>query len=175
MHTIERLLGDGAAAAAAAMEIRTHRPGDLGWIVERHGALYAAEQGWDERFEGYVAEIVAAFAADHDRRRERLWIAEVGGIRAGSVMLVRTSPGVAQLRLLLVEPWTRGCGLGRRLVTTCVDFARRAGYAKVILWTEAGLAAAQRLYVESGFRRVATKRERLYGRSFTGERWELRL
>jgi DNA-binding MarR family transcriptional regulator/predicted N-acetyltransferase YhbS len=174
MHRVESLLS-ASRPPENGFALRKHRPGDLGWIVERHGALYAAEQGWDERFEGYVAEIVAAFAARHDERRERLWIAERGGQRVGSVLLVARSPGAAQLRLLLVEPGARGCGLGRRLVGACLEFARRAGYRKVVLWTEAGLGAAQRIYESAGFRRVSRKRERLYGRAFVGELWEIAL
>jgi DNA-binding MarR family transcriptional regulator len=160
------------------VRLRTPNPGDLGWVVERHGALYAAEYGYDARFEGFVARIVADYVTNLRPARERCWIAEVDGARAGSVFLVR-SPGaagrVAMLRLLLVEPWARGLQLGRRLVRACTDFARKAHYRQITLWTQSELAAARKLYVAEGYRLAGTKRHADFGKLCVAETWELRL
>jgi GNAT superfamily N-acetyltransferase len=155
--------------------LRTHRPGDLGWIVQRHGELYAQEYGYDERFEGVVAEVAGQFLAHHDRRRERCWIAEKDGQRAGCVMLVKKSAAVAKLRVLLVEPEARGAGLGMRLIQACVRFARRAGYRKITLWTHRSLTAARRLYERAGFHMVSAHPIHSFGRDLVDEIWELRL
>ncbi len=155
--------------------LRQHRPGDLGWIVQRHGALYAEEHGYDERFEGVVAQIAADFLAHHDAARERCWIAEQDGERAGCVMLVKKSPTVAKLRVLLVEPSARGAGLGMRLIQACIRFARRAGYRKVTLWTHRSLSAARRLYQRAGFRLVSSHAVYSFGRDLVDEIWELAL
>ena len=135
-------------------QLRDPRPGDYGWVVERHGAIYAEEHGWDERFEALVAEIVAAFIRNFKPGRERCWIAEREGRRAGCVFLVEKSKTVGQLRLLLVEPAARGSGIGSRLIHECILTARAIGYAKVFLWTKTPLRAAHRLYQAAGFRRV---------------------
>lgn len=153
MRTIEGVLGDGTADGSFLV-LRPHEPGDLGWIVERHGVLYEREYGWGARFEALVARIAADFLADFDPARERCWIAELGGQRVGCVVLVADSDEVARLRLLLVEPAARGHGLGRRLIQECIRFARRTGYRKLTLWTRNQLTAARRLYQEAGFRRV---------------------
>ncbi|GII76092.1 MarR family transcriptional regulator [Sphaerisporangium rufum] len=154
MAAIRQVLGDAPRPASGTpYVIRPPRPGDLGWIVHRHGVLYAEEYGWDHTFEGLVARIAADFAEGHDPRREALWIAEVDGRPAGSVCCARGDDDrTAKLRLLLVEPSARGMGIGGRLVDECVEFARRAGYRRMVLLTVADLAAARRIYRRAGFR-----------------------
>jgi DNA-binding MarR family transcriptional regulator/GNAT superfamily N-acetyltransferase len=174
MRTIETMLG-GAPESKASYVLRPHQPGDMGWVVHRHGALYAQEYGFDERFESLVAGVVAKFVERYDPRRERCWIAEKDGEIVGSVFLVRRSRSVAQLRLLLVEPKARGLGIGERLVTECVRFARQAGYRTITLWTNSVLRAARRLYQAAGFRRVRHEKHRSFGRALVGETWELAL
>ena len=174
MRTIEGLLGaDGAGRPSA--RIRAPRPGDMGWVVERHGAVYHAEWGWGAEFEALVAEIVARFMSHHDPRRERAWIAEQEGERVGSVFLVASSRTVAKLRLLLVEPAARGQGLGQRLVGKCVRFARASGYRRIVLWTQSILAPARHIYEKAGFLLVATAPNREFGRGLVSETWELML
>ena len=145
-RALERLLGPDAGGQAPYYLLRPHRPGDMGWVVQRHGALYAQEYGWDIRFEGLVAEIVGQFVKSFDPRRECCWIAEQTGENVGSVFLVAEDEATAKLRLLLVEPKARGTGIGARLVRECVCFARQAGYARVRLWTNSVLVAARHLY-----------------------------
>ena len=157
------------------VRLRRHRPGDLGWVVQRHGELYWDEYGYDERFEALVAGIVARFVENFDARRERCWIAESAGKRLGAVFLVKQSPRVAKLRLLIVERSARGMGLGMRLVKACVAFARAAGYRKLVLWTQSELTAARAIYEKLGFRKVRAEPHRSFGKRLTGEYWELRL
>jgi len=174
MQTIERLLG-GRADAPAACVLRPPQPGDLGWVVHRHGAVYAQEYGYDAQFEALVAEIVARFVRRHDAKRERCWIADQDGDVVGSVFLVERSKTLAQLRLLLVEPAARGAGLGTRLVDECVRFARQAGYRTLTLWTQSELRAARRLYRAAGFRIVRKEKNHSFGKDLVSETWELRL
>ena len=155
--------------------LRAPRPGDLGWIVHRHGALYTAEFGYNEQFEGVVAEVVANFLQHHDPSKERCWIAEQKAAIVGCVMLVRKSPRVAKLRLLLVEPSARGLGIGSALIQACIGFAREAGYRKMTLWTHTNLRAARRLYRQAGFRLVCSTANPSFGRNLVDEIWELGL
>jgi len=159
-------------AAQAPIVIRGHAPGDIGWIVHRHGALYAAEYGWDETFEGLVAEIAGRFLKAHDPARERCWVAEREGEILGSVFVVDAGEGVAKLRLLFVEPSARGAGIGRRLVEEAARFAARAGYRRMTLWTNDVLVAARRVYEATGFRLVASEPHRSFGKALVGETWE---
>ena len=157
------------------VRLRSHRPGDMGWVIGAHGRLYAQEYGWDERFEALVAGIAAAFINELDKKRERCWIAEMGGEPVGCVFLVKQTKTVAKLRLLIVEPRARGIGLGRRLVEECIAFARATRYQKLVLWTQSNLAAARHIYKSTGFKLVSTQRHQDFGIKLTGEYWELAL
>jgi len=175
MHTVEKLLGAQSTQNPAYI-LRPHQPGDMGWVVHRHGILYAQEYQWDERFEAVVAEIVAKFVQRFDPKRERCWIAERDGEIVGSVFLVKHSKTVAKLRLLLVEPTARGLGIGKRLVEECVRFAQQAGYKKLTLWTQSSLRAARGIYEKAGFRLVGQKRHDSWGqRGLVAETWDLTL
>jgi GNAT superfamily N-acetyltransferase len=175
MRTVESLLEKEFSVEKNQISLRAHRPGDIGWVVSRHGALYAAEYGWDERFEALVAEIAARFIQEFNPARERCWIAEVEGEPAGCVFLVEESTTTAKLRLLIVEPRARGHGLGRRLVRECVAFAREKGYRKLVLWTQSNLAAARAIYKSEGFKLSKTEKHASFGIKLTGEYWELNL
>jgi len=174
MHAVEELLGAQPERSASYL-LRPHQPGDMGWVVHRHGALYAQEYRWDEQFEALVAAIVAKFIQRYDLKQERCWMAEKDGAIVGSVFLVKQSKTVAKLRLLLVEPKARGLGIGARLVSECVRFARHVGYRKVTLWTNSVLLAARHLYEEAGFQLVQEERHRSFGHDLVGETWELKL
>ena len=175
MATIERTLEPSAAKPPAAYRLRTHRPGDIGWVISRHGAVYAQEFGWDIGFEALVAEIAAQFVKGYDPARERCWIAEIGGEPAGSIFLVKASDDVAKLRLLLVENKARGLGIGRALVDECIRFARGAGYSSITLWTQSILLAARGIYQNAGFRRVKEEKHHSFGVDLIGETWEMKL
>ncbi len=157
--------------------LRPHRPGDMGWVLARHGAQYAQEYGWGEPFEALVAGAITEFLQGHDPQRERCWIAEKDGENVGSVFLVQRSETVAKLRLLLLEPKARSLGLGRRLVAESVAFARQAGYQKVTLWTNSRLHAARHLYAEAGFVQVHedTQPDPIFGDGSLGQHWDLML
>src|SRR5258708_835046 len=174
MQTIERLLG-ASSKSDNSFILRPHQIGDIGWIIQRHGIIYAQEYGWNEQFEGLVARIAADFLEAHDPARERCWIAEREGQNVGCVFLVANSKTVAQLRLLLVEPRARGLGIGKRLVTECARFARYARYRKIILWTNNVLAGARHLYQKAGFRLIHEEPHRTFGVELVGETWELKL
>jgi GNAT superfamily N-acetyltransferase len=167
----------------ADIELRPPQPGDLGWIVQRHGAFYAAEHGLNAHFEALVARICADFVDHRDASREACWIAARGAERLGSVMLVQSRDGatgapiagVARLRLLLLEPQARGQGVGRRLVHACSEFARAAGYERIQLWTQSALTTARALYAAQGYRLIASEAVNSFGQDVISETWELRL
>jgi DNA-binding MarR family transcriptional regulator/GNAT superfamily N-acetyltransferase len=165
----------GGAPRRDTLVLRAPVPGELGWVVQRHGALYAAEYGWDESFEALVARIVADYAARADRKHEAAWIAEVDGQPAGCVFCMRKSDDVAQLRLLLVEPQARGLGVGERLVAGCVAFARRTGYREIVLWTNDVLHAARRIYQRAGFELAGSQEHHSFGHDLVAQDWRLPL
>ncbi|GAA2136633.1 bifunctional helix-turn-helix transcriptional regulator/GNAT family N-acetyltransferase [Streptomyces synnematoformans] len=177
MSTVRALLSESAVPELVGeVELREPGPGELGWIVQRHGELYAQEYGWDADFEALVARIVADYAAHRDPAYERTWIADLGGRPVGTVMCVRDdAPDTARLRLLLVDPEVRGHRLGARLVDECIAFARAAGYRTVVLWTNSVLTSARRIYERAGFELTAEKPHHSYGADLVGQDWRLTL
>jgi len=179
---VERRLGDAAGSGEGiriptrdGFRIRTHEPGDLGWIVSRHGALYVQEHGWDPRFEGLVAQIAAEFLAHYDPSRDRCFVAELDGERVGSAAVVHAGDGSAKLRVLLVEPQVRGKGIGSELVRRCVRFAWEAGYSRLVLWTVSSLDAARRIYERHGFKLVGSSPHAQFVEGLEDQTWELEL
>jgi DNA-binding MarR family transcriptional regulator/GNAT superfamily N-acetyltransferase len=174
MRTIEAVFTPPSVAATPYL-LRSPQPGDMGWIIHRHGVLYAQEYGWNEEFEALVAEITAKFWMNFAPKRERCWIAERDGEIVGSVFLVRQSDEVAKLRLLLVEPSARGLGIGTRLVDECIRFARQAGYTTITLWTNDVLRAARHIYEKAGFRLVSEGPHHSFGHDLVEQTWDLAL
>ena len=171
MQTIQGLIGSDRRSLAGYL-LRPHQPGDMGWVVHRHGMLYAEEYGWDDHFEALIADIVARFLRHFDPVRERCWIAEREGENVGSVFLVKKSRQVAKLRLLLVDPKARGLGIGTRLVEECLRFARQAGYRKITLWTNSILIAARKIYEKAGFEMIESEPHHSFGHDLVSETWE---
>jgi DNA-binding MarR family transcriptional regulator/N-acetylglutamate synthase-like GNAT family acetyltransferase len=174
MQAIETLLSHGLKYSEPYL-LRSYQPGDMGWVVHRHGVLYAQEYGWDEHFEALVAQIVADFIKNYNPEREYCWIAEMNGEIVGSVFVVQASETVAKLRLLLVEPKARGLGMGTQLVEECIRFARHCGYKKLVLWTNSVLLEARHIYEKTGFQLIAEEAHHSFGHDLIGETWELAL
>jgi len=175
MRSIERTLTSDPGDFPAPYVLRPPEPGDLGWVVQRHGALYAAEYGWNEEFEGLAAEIVGRFVKNYDEKRERCWIAERHEQKVGSIFLMKKTDEVAQLRMLFVDSRARGLGIGKRLVRECTRFARRAQYKKIFLWTDNQLHTARRIYEAEGYELVEEETHHSFGYDLVGQTWELTL
>ncbi len=175
LATVQRLLDPAQARETAGVVLRDPQPGDMGWVVQQHGEIYAREYGWNSEFEALVADIVAGYLRNHQPAWERCWIAELAGQRVGSVFVVRKSPTVAQLRMLILTPQARGQGLGALLTDECIAFARSKGYKKMVLWTNSCLGSARDIYARRGFRLVKSEPYTGFGKDLVGETWELRL
>jgi DNA-binding MarR family transcriptional regulator/GNAT superfamily N-acetyltransferase len=176
MGTVQSLLDPAAAPARPQTAVlRDPAPGDIGWVVQQHGEIYAREYGWGSKFEALVAEIAGQFLLNFQPEWEHCWIAELNGERVGAIFVVRKSASVAQLRLLILAPAARGLGLGGRLVDECLAFARRKGYKKMVLWTNSCLLAARGIYAARGFQLVKSEPHEGYGKPLVGETWELKL
>ena len=175
MKTIEEILGATPKDEKVSYILRPPQAGDMGWVVQSNGSLYAQEYGWDQTYEALVAQIVADFVKNYDARKERCWIAEKDGENIGCVFLVKESDKVARLRLLIVDPKARGLGVGKRLVEECTRFARPAGYKKIVLWTNSVLLAARGIYEKAGYKLVKSEKHESFGQHLVGETWELDL
>ena len=178
MQTVQSLLAPastGAAAQPRTVVLRDPQPGDIGWVVQQHGEIYAREFGWNSEFEALVADIAAKFMRNFQPEWEKCWIAELDGERVGAVFLVRKSAGTAQLRMLLLAPRARGMGLGARLTDECIAFARAKGYKKMVLWTNSCLAAARGIYSARGFKLDKSEPYEGFGQQLVGETWSLKL
>jgi DNA-binding MarR family transcriptional regulator/N-acetylglutamate synthase-like GNAT family acetyltransferase len=173
MRTVQQIFSTAGAPGQPSIAIRPYRIGDVGWAIERHGQLYADEFGWNQEFEALVATLLARFATRHDPTSEQFWVADVEKKRAGCVFVVRSDqdPHAAQLRCLLVDPWARGLGLGRRLVEECLSFSKAAGYQRIILWTNSVLLAARQIYESTGFSLVEESPHHSFGHDLTGQTW----
>jgi ribosomal protein S18 acetylase RimI-like enzyme len=174
METVHTIL-EPRTVNDSRVVVRGHRSGDIGWIVERHGVLYAQEYNWDDTFEGLVADIMSVVIKNYDHRKDHVWIAEIDGERVGSIVLRHKDKSTSQLHLFLVESWARGHGIGKLLLDECVRFAANAGYEIIELWTQSILTAARRLYERAGFRLTKTESHHSFGHDLTGETWELKL
>ena len=176
MHVIESILGKGKGFKfSKPFILRPPEPGDMGWVVHRHGVIYAQDYGWNELFEAFVAQIVSDFVTNYKQSKERCWIAEMGGEIVGSVFVAQGSETIAKLRLLLVEPKGRGMGLGASLVQECIRFARRCGYQKLMLWTNSVLMEARHIYEKAGFTLITKEEHHSFGHDLIGETWDLTL
>ena len=175
MTLIEDTLAKNKVDETYSYVLRQPEPGDMGWVVQSNGTLYAQEYGWDENYEALVAQIVADFVKNIDPKKERCWIAEKDGENVGSVFLVKESDEVARLRLLIVDPKARGLGIGKRLVDECTRFARRAGYKKITLWTNSVLLAARSIYQKAGYELAKSESHHSFGHDLVGETWDLML
>jgi len=174
MNTVQNILGS-PSDSNEPIRLRTYGPGDVGWIIARHGALYASEYQFDETFEGLVAEILGRFLKRHDSKKECIWIAERNREKLGTVTIVDAGDKVAQLRCLLVEPKARGLGIGQKLIEECIRFSKRNGYTRMKLWTQSHLHAARHLYEKAGFKIVEKKPQFSFGQKVVSEIWELSL
>jgi len=176
MDKVQRLLDPASGRGKPPVALlRDPQPGDMGWVVQQHGEIYAREYGWNSEFEALVADIVAQYVRNYQAEWERCWMAELDGERVGSVFVVRKSKTVAQLRMLILTPKARGLGLGARLTDECIAFARSKGYKKMVLWTNACLGVARDIYAKRGFKLVKSEAYKAFGQSLVGETWELKL
>jgi GNAT superfamily N-acetyltransferase len=178
MRSVERMMAPASKdgqEAPSEITLREPRPGDLGWIVERHATLYLQEFGWGGNFEALCAQIVADFGMKFDPARERCWIAEMNGENVGSVFLVKDTEETARLRLLLIDPIARGQGLGTRLTAECVRFARECGYRSITLWTHSILLPARHIYAKAGFTLTSSEKKKSFGKEVVSEIWDLKL
>lgn len=175
MATVQRLLDPAMPAATRTVVLREPQPGDIGWVVQQHGEIYAREYGWNSEFEALVADIAGKFLKNFQPGWEKGWIAELDGERVGAVFVVRDSATVARLRMLILTPAARGLGLGARLTDECLAFARGKGYRKMVLWTNSCLVAARGIYGKRGFRLTRSEPYQGYGQQLVSETWELKL